>query len=293
MKPFYPSVMLACIAITPTTGLAKQDYYISVAPVYTFYKPQLSDLNQGLFNAPLFGTAVTLDNYGAPFTQSFQIHNNVPEFDYGSGSGIELKAHLTPNFALVFGVSKWGDQTDATVTTPFTLKRRPNQAQFSRSVGLGLKETYLGIQHSFIENQKTHGFWRLAWHDFSDIYLQERLDFVFTGGPQAGESRFFHHLSKGTSASAMEIGLGLDYFIRPWLSVSASAGRIIGRASSTLGSAHSIEDFTPADDVYLILPAIVGRENQVLQYQDNNGNYHDIALNFGGWTSSMSINFYF
>jgi hypothetical protein len=293
MKPLYPFVMLACIALTPTAGFAEQNYYISVAPVYTFYKPQLGDLNQGLFNAPLLGTAVTLDNYGAPVTHAFQIHNNVPAFDYGNGRGIELKAHLTPNLALVFGISKWDDRTSSTVTTPFTLKRHPNQAQFSRSIALGIEETYLGIQHSFIENQKMHGFWRLAWHDFSDIYLQEKLDFSFTSGPQAGESRFFYHSSTGNSASAMEIGLGLDYFIRPWLSVSANAGRMVGRASSKLGSAHYIEGFTPADDVYLILPAIAGIENQALKYQDINGNYHDIVLNFGGWKSSVNINFYF
>jgi len=103
-----------------------------------------------------------------------------------------------------------------------------------------------------------HGFWRLAWHDFSDIICKKNSTLVLLAAHRQVNHDLLS-LFNWKLSNAMEIGLGLDYFIA--MAFCKCHGRKNGWPSIfKLGSAHYIEGFTPADDVYLILPAIAGIE---------------------------------
>jgi len=136
---------------------------------------------------------------------------------------------------LFLGISN-GRPHKVNSNTPFTLKRHPNQAQFSRSIALGIEETYLGIQHSFIENQRCMVFWRLAWHDFSDIYCKKNSTLCLLR-PQAGNhdslSLINWKLSKCNGNWTWS-----RLFHPAMASVSANTGRMVGEHLPKIRLAH-------------------------------------------------------
>lgn len=270
-----------------------QDWVWSVAPLLGVYSPNLGDLNQGEFLAPLPGTGNIVIDQEAGTPYSFVIQNPLPEIRFATEAGIELQLQLDKKNSLLFGIGSWEGVSTSTIKTEMPFQGALSQLIYERSGRISATQYFLGWRRNIITEGKRRLYLRLTLNEFIDVDYRENLVFVFLSGPASGFKRVVVIESQATGILMFQLGMGGEVFVRDWLALGFDLGYLRELGSSTLGNANLIDDFQSGDNLDLVLPARVGADGRLEYLAADGQNYRELKINFDGWRALLRINFYF
>lgn len=288
----YVSIVLIACAIY-TFPVKATDWKWSVSPLLGVYSPQLGDLYDKEFRAPLPGTGgIVIDN-AASQTYDFTIENPLPTIRFATEAGIELQLEFNEKNRLLFGIGSWEGVSTSVIKTEVPFQGVLSQVVYERSGRISTTQYFIGIRHDLINDGKRRLYLRGTLNEIMDVDYKEDLTFAFVSGPADGFKRVVVMQSQATGILMLQFGLGGEVFLYDWLSLGFDAGYMKGVDRSTLGNASSRDDFQTGDSLDLSLPANVGPDGR-LWYLDSTGtSYKKMYVDFDGWRALFRINFYF
>lgn len=298
-KRYLPKIIVVIPLLFPVHVKAQEKEKIwSVSPLLGLSSPHLKLLNEGEFKAPIAGRGTVVfaeDASSEDFL--FEIDNDLPSIDYGTEAGVEFQLKLDDRNAFVMGTSVWEGVSTSVVTSEVPFQGVLSEVVLERSGNISAMQFYLGWKRNFIQRPGKYNFYtKLTLHEIFDVDYKEDLVFGFQTGPAETFKRLVVMETQATGILMFQLGAGLEYFLRNWLSFSVDAAYAIGANEFDLGNGNITSDFQGDDNLAPILPTQL--LNGKLRYlSDLNANgvgvYEEMKLKFDGWRLLFHFNIYY
>lgn len=284
--------------------------------------PSLDALNDGLFDSPLLGTATILIREGGTGSGGgddanetevipWRYDSPLPDVDIAPHGSIELMWHANERHAFIFGFGAM-----EAVATDRTRGSIPLQQYFASNIvdgerrgKISFTEYTLGWRYTILSRANFRLYGRLSLHEVYDIDYREDFVFLFTESPildLVGVRRNMVVEAQTSSVFMGQIGLGGEWFLQDWLSVSLEGGYLVGESDFSLRDVEIRDDFQAGDSLsrtgmpfrrmpdgtlgYLLPGATV---DELADPEVREGFYRPIRLGFDGWRAVVKLNIYF
>ena len=287
------------ILLCPVIVLAQpQDKKWSVSPMLGVSSPQLKLLNEGEFKSPVAGrgTVVFQEDVSSQ-NFIFEIENDLPSIDYGTDVGLEFQLKLDDRNAFVMGVSNWEGVSTSVVTSEIPFQGVLSKVAVERSGNISAMQFYLGMKRNVIQKPKKYNLYtKLTLNEIFDVDYKEDLVFGFQSGPAETFKRLIVMETQSTGILMFQLGAGLEYFLRDWLSFGFDTSYAIGLNEFELGNGKITSDFQADDNVFPILPTqLLDGKLRYLTDVSNTGvpTYERMKLKFDGWQLLFRFNIYY
>lgn len=260
--------------------------------------PQLKLLNEGEFKSPVAGrgTVVFQEDVSSQ-NFIFEIENDLPSIDYGTDVGLEFQLKLDDRNAFVMGVSNWEGVSTSVVTSEIPFQGVLSKVAVERSGNISAMQFYLGMKRNVIQKPKKYNLYtKLTLNEIFDVDYKEDLVFGFQSGPAETFKRLIVMETQSTGILMFQLGAGLEYFLRDWLSFGFDTSYAIGLNEFELGNGKITSDFQADDNVFPILPTqLLDGKLRYLTDVSNTGvpTYERMKLKFDGWQLLFRFNIYY
>jgi len=283
-------LLMICFLYVPAQAA---DWKWSVSPLLGVYSPQMGDLYNKEFQAPLPGKGGIVVDEEASVDYNFTVENPLPRIRFATEAGIELQLEFNEKNRLLIGMGSWEGVSTSVIRTEMPFQGELSRLVYERSGRISTTQYFIGLRHDLINKGKRRLYLRTTLNEIMDVDYKEDLTFAFTSGPAEGFKRVVDMQSQATGILMLQLGLGGEMFLRDWLSVGFDAGYMKGVAKSTLGNAASTDDFQSGDNLTLALPANVGPDGRLWYLGSTGTTYKKMYVDFDGWRALFRINFYF
>ena len=268
----------------------------TVSPLLGLSSPELKLLNEGEFKSPILGSGVLVfadDVMSDSFF--FKIDNDLPEIGFGTNAGLEFQMALNSRDAFVMGTSIWEGISTSVVTTEIPFQGVLSKAALERTGNISAMQFFLGWKRNIVHRpEKFNLYTKFTLHEIFDVDYKEDLIFAFQSGPAETFKRLIVMESQSTGILMFQLGVGLEYFMRDWLSFGIDTAYAIGANEFELGNGKITSDFLSGDNISLTLPTRVV-DGKLRYLTDNNGvmRYEEMKLKFDGWQLLFRFNIYY
>ena len=100
--------------------------------------------------------------------------------------------------------------------------------------------------------------------------------------------------TQSTGILMFQLGVGLEYFMRDWLSFGFDTAYAVGANEFELGNGKLTSDFLAGDNIALTLPGqLVGGKLRYLTNDNGAISYEEMKLKFDGWQLLFRFNIYY
>lgn len=294
-----PSVVMSLfLALAPVGAWAESRF--SIGPFLGLHQPVIEDLNQGEFQSPISGVATIVNFEDDTQTQErIYIENPLPPLGVGANGGLELQWRYNARYSLVVGGSTWEASSSSSVQGPFAIQGVRSEVITRRLATLSYNEFYFGLRANvLIRPEKYKVYYRVTLNELFDIDYRENIEFNYLTGPAAGVNKSVILQTQATGVLGIQSGMGMEYVLTKWLSLSADATFLVGlRQASLQENGDPKQDFLFSDNLNLWLPQRIGPESGNLEYLSkeaaDKNDYRPLKLNFDGWKVLFRINVFF
>ena len=156
---------------------------------------------------------------------------------------------------------------------------------------------FLGWKRNIVQKPKKYNIYsKLTLHEVFDVDYKENLVFGFQTGPAETFKRLVVMETQSTGILMFQLGIGLEYFIREWLSFGFDSSYALGANDFYLGNGKITSDFQGDDNLAPTLPSrILDNKLRYLTDVNENGvpNYEEMKLKLDGWHLLFRINIYY
>ncbi|HHH36641.1 MAG TPA: hypothetical protein ENK48_07420 [Gammaproteobacteria bacterium] len=316
-------VFLALGLVQSQAGAQETRWSFSV--VLGAHGTNMDDLDQGLYNAPLEGSAQILIREGGNNTggegevidqneteiRNFRFDNPLNADNAATIAGVEFAWHPNERHAFFFGVSSW-ERTSIEVHTgnlPLQQFFINNVVNSERTGTISFTEYTLGWRYNFFRRPRFRLYSSLSIHEMFDIDYKEEWVFLFVNTPiedLVGVRRDMVMEAQTASLFMGGVGLGGEWFLRDWLSLGLEASYLLSEGDFTLRDVKQRDDFVDNDLVFRdgmpyrrmsdgrlgYLRSDVPPE--ALENADTRESfYNKIRLNFDGWRFLFRVSLYY
>lgn len=317
------ALVLVLTGVSPAS--AQSDKRWSMSVLLGGHLPDLKQLSDGLYDAPLMGEAEILVYEGGQGSgaagedvdenitevQDFIFDNTVPDVGIGTQAGIEFQWHPNDRHSLILGIGSWEKTSINRVIANLPLQQYyvSNKVFSERRDKISYTEYTLGWRYNIIRDSKFNLYTRLTVHEVFDIDYREDFVFRFDDSPIVdliGVRRVMVVEAQTASLFMGQIGLGGEWFLRDWLSLSVEGGYLVGERKFHLGNVQTKDDFLDSDNVYRNGMPYMRLSNGNLAYLVNGATpadvnnpatqadyYQQLALSFDGWRVTFRISIYY
>lgn len=319
--------MLALMLTMPSLSFAASDDepYWGFSLVFGGHLPQLSAIDDGLFQSDLIGDATVLIREGGNTTSGdsqvidtnkseiipFIYSNRIQPVKVGAYGAFEFAWHATPENALIFGLGSW-EKTSLNVTQgnlPLQQYYVRNIVDSERRGRISYTEYTFGWRHDFRTEGKLKLYSRLSLHELFDVDYREDyvFRFAFTPIPDLqGVRRDLVVQAQTASVFMAQLGGGAEWMLADWLSLGLEGGYMLGDRDFELKDVKYTNDLADNDQADITgLPA-VKLGNGTLGYLSPTAtpeslrdattrlnNYRPIRLRFEGFRFALRLTMYF
>lgn len=318
---------LALVLAAPSLAFAVEDGepYWGFSLVLGGHLPQLSALDNGLFQSNLLGDATVLIREGTLTTTGdsqvvdtnkteiipFVYSNRIEPVKVGAYGAFEFAWHATPRNALIFGFGSW-EKTSLNVTTgnlPIQQYYVNNVVDSERRGRISYTEYTFGWRHDFRPDDKLKVYSRFSLHEVFDVDYREDYVFRFASTPikdLLGVRRDLVVTAQTASVFMAQFGGGAEWMLTDWLSLGAEGGYLLGDRDFQLKQVKYLNDLATNDQADITGLPGVALANGSLGYLDPNAtpvdtrdattrlnNYHPIRLRFEGFRFALRLTMYF
>ncbi len=273
----------------------------------------MSDLDDGLYNAPLMGNAQILIREGGNNTeiQDFRFDNPLHADKAATLAGVEFAWHPNERHAFFFGVSSW-ERTSIDVTTgnlPLQQFFINNVVNSERRSTISFTEYTMGWRYNFFRRPKFRFYSSLSVHEMFDIDYKEDWVFLFVSSPIediVGVRRDMVVRAQTSSLFMGGLGVGGEWFLRDWLSLGLEGSYLISESDFTLRDIKERNDFNDNDLVFRngmpyreLSDGRLGYLRSGVTPKDledpatRESHYKKIKLNFDGWRVLFRVSLYY
>ena len=287
------------LLLFPILALAQEkEKRWSVSPLLGISSPELRLLNEGEFKSPIAGGGTIVFAEDASSENFlFKIDNDLPSIDYGTEAGIEFQLALNSRDAFVMGTSIWEGVSTSVVTTEIPFQGVLSKVVLERSANMSTMQFFLGWKRNIMQKPKKYNIYsKLTLHEVFDVDYKENLVFGFQTGPAETFKRLVVMETQSTGILMFQLGIGLEYFIREWLSFGFDSSYALGANDFYLGNGKITSDFQGDDNLAPTLPSrILDNKLRYLTDVNENGvpNYEEMKLKLDGWHLLFRINIYY
>lgn len=297
IRHFLRPAITAILVLVHAMAVAQEKEKIwTVSPLLGISSPELKLLNEGEFKSPIIGSGVLVfvdDVISEAFL--FEIDNDLPEIDFGTDAGLEFQLALNSRDAFVMGTSIWEGVSTSVVTTEIPFQGVLSKVAMERTGNVSAMQFFLGWKRNIVHRPKKFNLYtRFTLHEIFDADYKEDLVFAFQSGPADTFKRLIVMKSQSTGILMFQLGMGLEYFMRDWLSFGMDTAYAIGANEFEFSNGKLTSDFLTGDNVTMVLPTQL--VNGKLRYLTNdNGvlNYEEMKLKFDGWQLLFRFNIYY
>ena len=297
IRYFLKLALTAVMVLVHTVAVAQEKEKIwTVSPFLGVSSPELKLLNEGEFKSPILGSGVLVfadDVMSDSFF--FKIDNDLPEIGFGTNAGLEFQLALNSRDAFVMGTSIWEGISTSVVTTEIPFQGVLSKAALERTGNISAMQFFLGWKRNIVHRpEKFNLYTKFTLHEIFDVDYKEDLVFAFQSGPAETFKRLIVMESQSTGILMFQLGVGLEYFMRDWLSFGIDTAYAIGANEFELGNGKITSDFLSGDNISLTLPTRVV-DGKLRYLTDNNGvmRYEEMKLKFDGWQLLFRFNIYY
>ena len=297
IRYFLKLALTAVMVLVHTVAVAQEKEKIwTVSPFLGVSSPELKLLNEGEFKSPILGSGVLVfadDLISDGFF--FLIDNDLPEIGFGTNAGLEFQLTLNSRDAFVMGTSIWEGISTSVVTTEIPFQGVLSKAALERTGNISAMQFFLGWKRNIVHRpEKFNLYTKFTLHEIFDVDYKEDLVFAFQSGPAETFKRLIVMESQSTGILMFQLGVGLEYFMRDWLSFGIDTAYAIGANEFELGNGKITSDFLSGDNISLTLPTRVV-DGKLRYLTDNNGvmRYEEMKLKFDGWQLLFRFNIYY
>ena len=294
------------------------------------HMPQMSALSDGLYKAPMLGSATILVYEGGntqnPDEQvidqniteikDFVVDNQAPPVGLGAIAGIEFMWHPNDRHSLAIGMGSWEK-----VSINRSIGILPLQQYYTQNVVLSDRrdkmsytEYTLGWQYNLVRRPGFNFYTRVNLHEVFDIDFREDYSFLFLSSPidgLAGVRRVMVVQAQTAALLMGQLAVGGEWFLTDWLSLGVEGGYMLSERKFKLKDVQIKDDFldTAALDSDLInrnglpyrrLPdGTLGylkpgtTPADVKNPATRDSFYEPVVLGFDGWRFMFRVNFYY
>ncbi len=289
------------------------------------HMPNLSAIDDGLYLAPLVGDATVLIREGGQTTAGdsqiidtnkteivpFRYDNQIGARRFGNIGAFEFSWHPNERHALIFGIGSW-EKTSLHVTSgnlPLQQFFVTNIVDSERRGKISYTEYTLGWRYDFYDEGRIRAYSRLSFHELFDIDYREDYVFRFTETPipdLLGVRRDLVLTAQTASLFTAQIGMGVEWMLRDWLSLGLEAGYLLSEQDVQLRDVKVFDDFADNDQIDRSgLPGralanrrlgylLPGTTAEDLRDPDQRASfYRQINLRFDGWRAGLRLTLYF
>ncbi|MGD9729621.1 MAG: hypothetical protein AB7R40_21685 [Nitrospiraceae bacterium] len=276
-----------------------EDKKWSVSPLLGVHKPRMTLLNKGEFRSPLPGRGrIIFQDSGENTDYDFVINNQLPEVEYGTEAGVELRFNLDPAVSLILGASGWEGVSTSAVQTEIPFQGTLTPAGYERSASISYFQYYLGLQRILLQKPKKYDIYgRITLNEVLDIDYKENLVFGFQGVGGDTFKRIIEMESQATGLLMLNFGVGGEYFLKSWISLGLDLGYTLSAEKISLGNATLKSDIQEEDNLNFRTPVQLDTSNELTYLSDattfDDVSYRKLELGFDGWRALFRINMYF
>lgn len=288
-----------------------------LSPVVGVHQPQLKQLNEEAFKAPLIGTGRIRGEPDTPqagdvFRVPLGYNNDLDPIGMNSNIGLEFQWIQSPRHLFLMGVSSWEGYSSADTTGQLPIQGSIHEVTYDRRAKMSYNEFYFGWKYIALNRpQRYRLYTRLSLNEMFDIdYKEEHVFSIIEPGTDFdGVKRINTVEAQTTGIAAMQLGVGGEYFLKKNLSVGFEAGYLYSYQSFELLNARSKGDGQLGDEIDLILPVGRRRVDEPLGYlpPDTDAStdwtrinsaypfpsYTNMKLRFDGWKAAFRITLYY
>jgi hypothetical protein len=270
----------------------------SVSPLLGISSPKLELLNEGEFKSPIAGRGtVVFPEDVTSETFVYEIQNDLPKIDYGTDVGIEFQLALTKKDSFVMGISNWEGSATSVVTSEIPFQGVLSEVTLDRSGTVSAMQYYLGWKRNVIQKPKKYNIYtKLTLNEVFDVDYKEDLVYGFQTGPAETFKRLIVMETQSTGILMFQLGLGMEYFLRDWLSFGFDSSYAVGFNEFELSNGKITSDFQPDDNVFPILPTqLLDNKLRYLTDVSPSGapTYEQMKLSLDGWQLLFRFNIYY
>lgn len=292
------SVVVILLSLPVVAVAQEKDKLWSISPLLGIASPDLKLLNEGEFKSPIGGRgAIVFAEDASSEDFLFKINNELPSIDYGTEAGLEFQLILDNRNAFVMGTSLWQGVSTSVVTTEIPFQGVLSKVVMERSGDISAMQFYLGWKRNIVQKPKKYNLYsKLTLHEIFDVDYKEDLVFGFQTGPAETFKRLVVMETQSTGILMFQFGMGLEYFMRDWLSFSVDTAYALGVNKFELSNGTITSDFQADDNISPILPnqVVNGRLRYLTDISDNGAtNYEEMKLKFDGWRLLFHFNIYY
>ncbi len=285
----------------------------------------MEDLNQGLYKSPLLGNAIILVREGGQNVggegevidqnetevMDFRFDNPLPDERAATLGGAEFAWHPNDRHAFFIGVGSW-ERTSANLVSgnlPLQQFNVSNVVNNERIATISFTEYNLGWRYNFFRRPRFRIYSTLAVHEVFDIDYRERWVFLFVESPiqdLVGVRRDMVVEAQTASLFMGAAGLGMEWFLRDWLSLGVEGRYLAGKDDFTLRYVKERDDFNPNDQIFRNgMPYMElsdgrlgylkpGTTPQDVEDPENRESFYErLRLNFDGWRVMFRVSLYY
>lgn len=267
----------------------------SVTPLLGVSSPSLSDVNDGVFKAPILWSGnIIVQPSGVSQPENITIINPLPKIRYGTQAGVEIAYDVNSSNAVVLGYSTWEGSSSSTTRTVLPFQGIFSQVFYQRSGSFSYNSFSLGWRHKLFADE---GKWRLntqvALRELFDIDYRETMVFLFQTGPAQSFKRIIQIIPQATGVTMLRLGLDGEYFPTSWISIGLRGGYNYGFQAFSLGNTQFESDIQTNDNVGALQLSMRQGANGRIQYLSPDGSrYSDMKIRMDGWDLLLSVTFY-
>ncbi len=297
-KLSFIAALCVLIALAPQAALAESKYSLGFG--LGLHRPVIKDLNDGQFRSPISGMATIVNFEDDTQTQErIYIQNPLPPIGAGANAGLELQWAYSAQYSVIVGVSSWEASSSSSVQGPFAIQGVRSDVINVRTTTLSYNEFYVGLRkNAIIIPNKFKLYYRGTLNEIFDIDYRENIEFNYLNGPASGVNKSVILETQATGVLAFQAGLGAEFLLFKWLSLSIDASYLVGlRSASLQENGDPKQSFLFSDNLNLWLPQRIGPESGNLEYLSEEAadkdDYRPLKLNFDGWKVLFRINVLF
>ena len=287
------------LLLLPVVAVAQEKEKVwSVSPLLGVSSPELKLLNEGEFKSPIGGRgAIVFAEDASSEDFLFKINNELPSIDYGTEAGLEFQLILDSRNAFVMGTSVWQGVSTSVVTTEIPFQGVLSKVVMERSGDISAMQFFLGWKRNIVQRPKKYNLYsKITLNEVFDVDYKEDLVFGFQTGPAETFKRLVVMETQSTGILMFQFGMGLEYFMRDWLSFSVDTSYALGANNFELSNGSITSDFQADDNIAPTLPSqlVNGKLRYLTDISDGGvTNYEEMKLKFDGWHFLFHFNIYY
>jgi hypothetical protein len=273
----------------------------SFSLLFGIHRPRLTDMNQGLFKAPLIGQGgIIID----PATEQselrdFRFNEPLPSKPYGGKAAVELQWHPNAKQTLVLGLGSWERTAISTELGSMPTEGTMNEVNFERRAKISYSEYYIGWRYTMWSYVNLRVYTRISAHEIFDIsYREDEIFHYISGSGLAGFQRITVLEAKTAALFMGQFAAGGEWYFQPWFSLGFELGYFIGPRDAQLSHAEFKTDFLSRDNVRLSGMPYGIMPDRRLGYLAPESTaaapvYKPMKLDFSGLQTFLRFNFYY